>query len=367
MKKEVVRTIKLLALRCGVLAFWRYLHRREITILTVHGVMDEGIDTQWVPMRKQLSRKQLDRTLGLLSKKYTLLSMDQASDILAGVAEPVSHGLVLTFDDGYTNNFRHALPILEKHKTPAVFYVVSAHVDSQQPFWFDRLDYALQRANLESTSVQIRDQKIRIDASSRSALSKSYAALRVAAKSIDDDFEMRDALNEIAASLERGPETKLETICRNDAWSGIADWEILKTALQSDLVTIGSHTVDHIRIGCVPDDVVREQLVASKETLEARLGIPCRHFCFPNGSYSDSAKRLCAEAGYETAVTSDKGLNAPGDHLYALKRTTIPYEGGETAVLASVSGLNDALASMVRKLKRRFSAKRTRATQPGIA
>ncbi|MEM7278315.1 MAG: polysaccharide deacetylase family protein [Pseudomonadota bacterium] len=243
------KKLKSLILRAGPLPVWRFFRRHELTILAIHGVMDEGVETRWTPLRKQLPRKQLDRVLGVLSKHYNLISVDTAIQHLNGDIAPLKHPLVLTFDDGYANNFRHALPILKRHQAPAVFYVVTNQIESQQPFWFDRLDYALQKAAFKKKTVHIRDQAIEIDNSSRGALKRSYATLRKAAKLLDDDLEMRDTLNAIAASIETDDESRLSSFCADDDWTAIADWETLKEANADELVTIGSHTVDHIRIG----------------------------------------------------------------------------------------------------------------------
>src|SRR4051812_40637037 len=100
----------------GLLWLWRFLHRRHITILMVHGVMDTEQPTSWVPLRPQLSRRTLDDALCRLSRYYRFVSLDDAVAMLVGKLPLQPYSIVLTFDDGYRNNFTHALPILRRHR-----------------------------------------------------------------------------------------------------------------------------------------------------------------------------------------------------------------------------------------------------------
>jgi hypothetical protein len=47
------------------------------------------------------------------------------------------------------------------------------------------------------------------------------------------------------------------------------------------------------------------------------------HFCYPNGRPEDISEEAVAcvrQAGFETAVTTETGLNYPGADLHRLKR-----------------------------------------------
>jgi peptidoglycan/xylan/chitin deacetylase (PgdA/CDA1 family) len=51
---------------------------------------------------------------------------------------PVHRQLVLTFDDGYLDNFEHAAPVLERLGLPATFFVVTQWMGTDVVSWWDR-------------------------------------------------------------------------------------------------------------------------------------------------------------------------------------------------------------------------------------
>jgi hypothetical protein len=50
-----------------------------------------------------------------------------------------------------------------------------------------------------------------------------------------------------------------------------------------------------------------------------------RHFCYPYGDWNPAVCDLVAEADYETAVTTEAGVNLAGADRFALKRFTVRY------------------------------------------
>ena len=88
---------------------------------------------------------------------------------------------------------------------------------------------------------------------------------------------------------------------------------------------IGSHTLTHPRLTQLPPAQAREEISASKKKLEDLFGRPIRHFCYPYGEWNEVIRGLVQEAGYETACTTEPGVNTAADSPFALKRFTARY------------------------------------------
>jgi O-antigen/teichoic acid export membrane protein/peptidoglycan/xylan/chitin deacetylase (PgdA/CDA1 family) len=335
----------------GPLRLWRWLHRHEVTIVTIHGVMDRHTPAAWAPLRPQLSPATLERSLRILTRHYRVVSLQAAVDMLAGRTPLQTYSLALTFDDGYRNNVTHALPVLRSFAVPATFFVATGHVEDRRPFWFDRLDYALQHAAVDGRTILIGNIPISFRASDRSSLRSAYGALRAAAKSSSrPDHETINELETIAGRLEEECGCRLSDIFESDPWSGVATWDDLRAASASDLEH-GSHTVDHVRLALANPDTVRKQLAHSKRAIESHLGQPCRYLCYPSGSYDHTAMQIAQDCGYEAALTSVDGTNRRGESLFSLRRRALPDASSTAELIGHLSGFTAFFGRPIRTLR----------------
>jgi peptidoglycan/xylan/chitin deacetylase (PgdA/CDA1 family) len=93
-------------------------------------------------------------------------------------------------------------------------------------------------------------------------------------------------------------------------------------------MSIGSHTCSHTRLMDLDKDEVRRQLLESKQTIEEKLAVECRHFACPWGGPDKDFHTLyhtniAKEIGYKTFLTARRGMNRQKDSLYAIKRDCI--------------------------------------------
>ena len=99
---------------------------------------------------------------------------------------------------------------------------------------------------------------------------------------------------------------------------------------------IGSHTRTHPRLTQLSPVAAREEIIASKKSLEDRFGIAIRHFCYPYGDWNEPVRDLVMEAGYETACTTVTGLNTGAESVFSLKRFTARYPSRNLRALWSL-------------------------------
>ncbi|PKH01069.1 polysaccharide deacetylase [Psychromonas sp. MB-3u-54] len=318
----------------------RRLFQHKITIVSMHGVMFDHENVLWQPLREQLKPEVLERTIRILSEHYTFISLGHAKNILSGVLPSVKNGLVFTLDDGYWNNLTYAGEVFNKYDIKPTIFISTKNIDQCSPFWFDRLDYALQQLTEDRFFILFGSEKFTFNTSSRAKLKQSYAKFRSKCKAFYlTDIEMRDALDRISSQIETETSKALTDIIKVDDWTRLASWSELIEVSNSDKFDVGSHTVDHIRIALTDHITAREQLVASKEKIELHLDKACKYFCYPNGNVDDVVSKMVADAGYELAVTTKKGLNSPGDDMMKLRRFSIPIQEKSNDVLYAISPL----------------------------
>jgi O-antigen/teichoic acid export membrane protein/peptidoglycan/xylan/chitin deacetylase (PgdA/CDA1 family) len=321
----------------GFIRICQYIHRNRIVILAIHGVMDTKDNPAWNPLRPQLSRDKLEQYLRVLSKRYHFISLADAVEMLQGRSPIIPNCLVFTFDDGYRNNLTHALPILRRYNAPATFFISTGFLDNPRPFWWDRLDYALQYASVHNREVKIGSVSVCIDNSCKETLEMSYQQLRRSAKKQQmSDLEFLQEIEQLAFQLENESGRSLAKIQEEDDWSAIMLWEQIINSGNGD-VAFGSHTVDHMRLGLVEADNAKYQLVRSKQDIEAHTKKPCWSICFPNGSYNDKTIALAIESDYICGVTCDEGFNCIHEDVMKLRRINLPISVSSNDLLFRLS------------------------------
>jgi len=88
---------------------------------------------------------------------------------------------------------------------------------------------------------------------------------------------------------------------------------------------IGSHSLTHAFLTRMPLEQAREEISSSKKQLEDRFGIRVKDFCYPYGDWNPAVRDLVVDAGYETACTTQFGVNTLAESPWALKRVTARY------------------------------------------
>jgi peptidoglycan/xylan/chitin deacetylase (PgdA/CDA1 family) len=69
----------------------------------------------------------------LAQEGYHPIRLSDLSDYLLNGKPLPTKPIVLTFDDGYADNYENALPILKKYKFPATFFIIAQFADDKRP------------------------------------------------------------------------------------------------------------------------------------------------------------------------------------------------------------------------------------------
>lgn len=329
----------------GAIAAWRWLRRDMLTVVCIHGVVSEQGGTGLRPTRFQLPVAELDRQLAILTRRYQFVSLDDARRVLRQGKLGSKPCALFTIDDGYKSAWEQAWPILKRHGVPAVVFVATKHMETGQLFWWDRLDYAVLHMPGDVKEINLGPHALPVDLSSREARSRSA---RFITRKSRDLFENETARFEALESFIRSVE---QTEWHDDlkSWVGVMTAEDVAAASAIGF-EIGSHTVNHYRLGDLDRDAVRDELRDSKTAIENITGRPCRSFCFPEGSLNAVSQQEVEDAGYELAFCSESGLNGGTDRVFALRRIHLPSNGSTASLLARVSGLSLAISGIMSRL-----------------
>jgi peptidoglycan/xylan/chitin deacetylase (PgdA/CDA1 family) len=129
-------------------------------------------------------------------------------------------------------------------------------------------------------------------------------------------------------------------------------WSQLAEAVATGLVTVGSHTHGHVDLSRAAEQTCRDELVRSRDLIEDRLGVACRHFAYPWAVGSATSDRLVRELFDSAALAAWRTNRSGATDPWRLGRTPMLASDGMVFFKAKVQGRLDGEAVAYRLLGR---------------
>ncbi len=225
----MMRYLQIIGALLLLAALWLVAPSDAVPILAYHQVSS-------LPEVYSIDAAEFDQQMQYLSEHgYTAISLAELFAARQSGSKLPPRPIIITFDDGYEDNYITALPIMEKYKLKGTVFVIAGQVG----------------------------------------------------------------------------QTEYMT------------WEQLKAA-QAKGMEIGSHTYSHTALTDISPSEQLNELVRSKQVLEAKLGQPVQFLAYPYGQYSVATMAALQQAGYTGACTGRPGLATTGRDVYQLNRINIP-------------------------------------------
>jgi peptidoglycan/xylan/chitin deacetylase (PgdA/CDA1 family) len=226
--------------------------------------------------------------------------------------------MCLTIDDGYRDTLEYAYPILKEHEIPFGIYVATSFADRLGELWWLALEAVIARNSRVDLVIDGKDQQFdcRTVEQKHDLFETVYGWIR----SLKTEDELRNVIRELSARYH----VDIGAFCRDLCMS----WEELSGLAADPLVTIGAHTVNHVRLAKVSAAAAQAEMEMSRRVIEASLGVPVEHVCYPVGDETSAGPRefaMAANLGFKTGVTTRPGVlyQEHQNYLTALPRISI--------------------------------------------
>ena len=251
---------------------------------------------------------------------YDLVSLDEAVRRIRKNNPEKKPFVTFTLDDAYRDNLVHARPVFRKHHCPFTIFASPAIQDGTCELWWRGLEAVI--AGNTKVNADIGSLRLSLDTVSDVQKQSAWLQLYWPVRRLGQK-QQRIWIREFCETNR----VDLSAICRAQAMT----WDELREISADPLCTIGAHTVNHYALAQLSQADATYELVESRRRIAVELGNAPKFFAYPYGDAASAASRdfrLVANAGYEAAVTTRKGLIFSGhrDHLTALPRLSLAGE-----------------------------------------
>ena len=292
--------------------------RGKAPVLMYHRVLPAGADT-FSHYGIIISPETFALQMQFLKRHFRLLTPEQFGAELTGPGFGRRSCLV-TFDDGWQDNHRHALPVLKKFGIPTVVFVATAFVGTSNTFWQERLTRLLFMA---SRSTSFGDDVLReLDALDSRSMDDAAAEYRL--RNLVTTLKLREPMIKERLIQRLEADARRAGLDASDLGEDrFLSWDEVRDLQKSGLVTVGSHAHTHTPLPTLGYAGAKIELARAQQELRDH-GIPPTSICaYPNGNVDDAVAAAARDAGITLGFATGHGRVSNGDDPLRLRRINV--------------------------------------------
>lgn len=231
---------------------------RPVTVLMYHHINPHKGDM--VTVTPEVFEKQMRY---LRDAGYRTLKADELLSYINGKLSLDRKAVMITFDDGWLDNYLHAFPILRKYNVNVTIFLTT-----------DWIEGASEKTS--DLNVRIPDHK------------ESYS------------------------------------LVNSGEWHKVVlNWKLVREMSESGLVEFHSHTKSHRKCHHLSATELADELEGSRRIMEERLGRPCTALCWPFGRNNALSVNVARENGYSLLFTTRRGVVGKEADPYNISRIAV--------------------------------------------
>jgi len=294
--------------------------RDSLLVLNYHRIGNPD-DDLFDPGVFSATADQFNNQISYLKRRVSLVTLDEALAFIEGTNNDRNRccRALITFDDGYLDNYEIAYPILSAHGAQGVFHLATSMVGSCDVPWWDRIAYMVKTARRRSFSLSYpADLTVDIDKTGLAEGLRNILKLYKQPNNSDPGRFLREL-----AEASKGEEP-------SGTQRRFLNWEEARE-MRTGGMAIGSHSHSHTVLSQLEPYRQYEELTKSRAILKEQLGVEAEVVAYPVGarsSFTDQTQKAAREAGYRAAFSFYGGVNLQGKtSFFDVKRIGI---GGES-------------------------------------
>lgn len=310
-----------LSIGTGYLSY-RFHHLRSgLYCFNYHRVGDRET-SPYDPNVFSCDAENFERQIKLIQENFEIVGLNDLQDILLDSPHLKKPYAIITFDDGYLDNYDVAYPILKSFDVKAVFFVPINYISQRLVPWWDEIAWMVRNTSL--TTFKVDDDK-ELNLAENDMIGNIKRVL-LAFKEIDyRSIEASLAYMRKASNCYMKPDNEPQLFM---------SWEQVRE-MSDNGMDIGSHTFSHRILAHIGDEQNTE-ILSSKAYLEEKLAKPVLAISYPvgtEGTFDEETIRLTEQGGYAFGFSFIPGVDsAVQENRFSLSRFAISYNQSNLSI-----------------------------------
>jgi len=253
---------------------------------------------------------------------YEILTLECLVQIIRERKRLPQKAVVITFDDGYKDNYLYAYPVLKKYNVPATIFLTTGHIGNRNLLWTDTVRYIIRQTSLKTISP---DNLGKFSLKTDHYINRACYIICEKMKRLPDDKRMSLIMQMFSVCGVDMPE--------NLGKNHFLSWDEVKE-MNDNGIEFGAHTVNHPILTTMPLEQAMKEIIQSKKDIEQILSKQITAFAYPNGNYNSQLVEIVKACGFSCAVSVKPGkLIGQKSNLFGLSRISATNDSSKMKVM----------------------------------
>ena len=285
--------------------------KKEICILALHRVLPEEQRLHTSSLEGMILKEAtFAKMLEFLDQRFRVVSLEDFLSTTESRKSDRRPWCLITFDDGWKDNFTTAYPLLQRFNFPATIFLVTSMIGREDGFWVERLRKAwavpTQRRHMDAVIAEILPSQ-----GEESDIGLENVVEYAKQMSADKRGRLLERL--LPSNPPQEPTHDLDRLM---TWEEVMEMD--RTGVE-----MGAHTVTHPILIHEDNETIRHEVRLSKKNLEEKLARTVRAFAYPNGDWNETVRAEVERAGFRCAFTTKRRWYCSGGDLFTIPRIII--------------------------------------------
>tara|TARA_B100000575_G_C23123300_1_gene650373 strand:+ start:1047 stop:1973 length:927 start_codon:yes stop_codon:yes gene_type:complete len=295
--------------------------KEKLVILLYHGVSEYENRGICNLQGKHISYELFSSQMKFIKKNCNPVSINDWIEIKNDHSSIPPNPVIISFDDGFENNYTTACPILDKFNIPAVFYISSGMIGTNKMFWVDVLENLIEECKKPSIVVKL-DKPKKFYLNNNLLKFQALKEIKSWCKLAKNDEKER-LINELRSVTNVNPNQD-----SNPNYS-LLNWKQVSAINDNSLFTIGGHSLNHNILSSLDEEDMKFEIEESLRLIYKNLGKKTIHYSYPEGQqahFNNEVISLLKENGIVCCPTAIEGYNTYDEDLFNLRRVMVGFE-----------------------------------------